>query len=81
MSCAARTSTCPGSRRDRYDVLDELHGGLQLVQAPVTRLPVPVASEIVLEGYLSLPSATVAEGPYREFLGYYVGGTMQTPTL
>jgi len=62
-----------------YDVLDQLHGGLELVQAPVTGLPVPAASGIVLEGYLS--SGTVPEGPYGEFLGYYAGGTMQTPTL
>lgn len=62
-----------------YDVLGQLHDGLELVQAPVTGLPVPAGSEIVLEGYLS--SATVPEGPYGEFLGYYAGGTMQTPTL
>ena len=62
-----------------YDVLDQLHGGLELVQAPVTGLPVPAGSEIVIEGYLS--SGTVPEGPYGEFLGYYAGGRMQVPTL
>jgi UbiD family decarboxylase len=62
-----------------YDVLGQLHGGLDLVEAPVTKLPVPAASEIVLEGYLS--GDTVSEGPYGEFLGYYAGGKMQTPTL
>jgi UbiD family decarboxylase len=67
-----------------YDVLDQLHGGLEhggleLVQAPVTGLPIPADSEIVLEGYLS--DETVSEGPYGEFLGYYAGGKMQTPTV
>jgi UbiD family decarboxylase len=62
-----------------YDVLDGLHGGLELVETPVTKLPVPAASEIVVEGYLS--EDTVPEGPYGEFLGYYAGGVMQTPTL
>ena len=62
-----------------YDVLEQLHGGVELIEAPVTKLPVPAASELVLEGYLS--ENTVAEGPYGEFLGYYAGGTMQTPTI
>jgi UbiD family decarboxylase len=67
-----------------YDVLDQLHGGpdhggLELVRAPVTGLPVPAGSELVLEGYLS--EETVSEGPYGEFLGYYAGGKMQTPTV
>lgn len=62
-----------------YDVLDRLRGDVELVKAPITQLPVPATSEIVLEGYLS--ADTVPEGPYGEFLGYYAGGTMQTPTL
>jgi UbiD family decarboxylase len=62
-----------------YDVLEQLHGGVDLVETPVTKLPVPASSELVLEGYLS--RETVAEGPYGEFLGYYAGGVMQTPTI
>jgi UbiD family decarboxylase len=62
-----------------YDVLGQLHEGFELVEAPVTGLPVPAASEVVIEGYLS--ADTVSEGPYGEFLGYYAGGKMQTPTL
>jgi UbiD family decarboxylase len=62
-----------------YDVLDRLHGGADLVRAPITGLPVPAGSEVVVEGYLS--EDTVSEGPYGEFLGYYAGGKMQTPTL
>jgi UbiD family decarboxylase len=62
-----------------YDVLERLHGQVDLVEAPVTKLPVPASSELVLEGYLS--EDTVSEGPYGEFLGYYAGGVMQTPTI
>jgi UbiD family decarboxylase len=62
-----------------YDVLERLHGKVDLIEAPVTRLPVPASSELVLEGYLS--QDTVPEGPYGEFLGYYAGGIMQTPTI
>ncbi|MQA04985.1 MAG: UbiD family decarboxylase [Streptosporangiales bacterium] len=62
-----------------YDVLDELRGDVKLVEAPVTKLPVPAGSELVIEGYLT--EETVAEGPYGEFLGYYAGGMMQTPTI
>lgn len=62
-----------------YDVLQQLRGDLELVEAPVTKLPVPATSELVIEGYLS--TDTVSEGPYGEFLGYYAGGKMQTPTI
>lgn len=63
-----------------YDVLRQVRGsGMDLVAAPVTGLPVPADSELVVEGYLS--SDTVSEGPYGEFLGYYAGGKMQTPTI
>lgn len=62
-----------------FDVVDQLHGSVDLIEAPVTGLPVPAASELVLEGYLS--QELVPEGPYGEFLGYYAGGTMETPTI
>jgi UbiD family decarboxylase len=62
------------------DVVEQLCGErYDTVPGPVTGLPIPVDSEIVVEGYLS--EGTVEEGPYGEFLGYYAGGTMQTPTI
>ncbi|HLH59289.1 MAG TPA: UbiD family decarboxylase [Streptosporangiaceae bacterium] len=62
-----------------YDVIGRLHGGVELTEAPITGLPVPAGSEIVVEGHLS--EETVPEGPYGEFLGYYAGGIMQTPVV
>ncbi len=63
-----------------FDVLRQVRGeGMDLVEGPVTGLPVPRESEILIEGFLS--EGTVSEGPYGEFLGYYAGGKMQTPTL
>jgi len=35
-----------------------------------TGLPIPVHTEIVLEGVL-LPDVTLPEGPFGEFTGYY----------
>lgn len=62
-----------------YDVFDQLRGDLKLVTLPITGLPVPATSEFVAEGYLS--EDLVSDGPYGEFLGYYAGGKMPTPTL
>lgn len=63
-----------------YDVLTQIRGEpCETVAAPVTGLPVPASSEIVIEGFLS--DTVVPEGPYGEFLGYYAGGKMQTPTI
>ena len=50
-----------------------------VVRGPVTGLPIPADSEIAIEGYVS--NDLVDEGPYGEFLGYYAGGSMKTPTI
>lgn len=69
-----------GAGVSEYDVLRQVRGeGMDLIEAPVTGLPVPADSELIVEGYLS--DTTVSEGPYGEFLGYYAGGKMQTPTI
>ena len=63
-----------------YDVVGQIRGEpVEVVRAPVTGLPVPAHSEAVVEGYLS--EGVVPEGPYGEFLGYYAGGKMETPTI
>lgn len=63
-----------------YDVVEQLRGEpCDLVRAPVTGLPVPAHSEIVIEGYVAEEGA--AEGPYGEFLGYYAGNKVISPVV
>jgi 4-hydroxy-3-polyprenylbenzoate decarboxylase len=59
------------SRVSEYDAIGGVIGApLELIEAGDTGLPVPAASEIVLEGYIE-PGATLADGPFGEFSGYY----------
>ncbi|MCS7142934.1 MAG: UbiD family decarboxylase [Aigarchaeota archaeon] len=51
----------------------------EVVKGPVTGLPIPADSEIVIEGYV-LPE-TKPEGPFAEFVGYYAGGVTQSPLI
>ena len=45
---------------------------IEVIQGEVTGLPVPAASEIVLEGEMVPPETeTRVEGPFGEFTGYY----------
>jgi UbiD family decarboxylase len=63
-----------------FDVVSKLRGEpVELVRAPITGLPVPAHSEVVVEGYMS--GEVAPEGPYGEFLGYYAGDVVQTPTV
>lgn len=51
----------------------------KVFKGPVTGLPIPADSEIVLEGYIT--SATRNEGPFGEFMGYYAGGVFDNPVI
>lgn len=51
---------------------------IEVVKGRITGLPVPAASEMVLEGYVE-PDQSVAEGPFGEWTGYYAGGTAPAP--
>jgi UbiD family decarboxylase len=46
----------------------------EVVNLPITGLPVPASSEIVLEGYI-FPDKMAPEGPFGEWTGYY--GSLQ----
>jgi UbiD family decarboxylase len=48
-------------------------------KGPLTGLPIPADSEIVLEGYIT--NETRPEGPYGEFMGYYAGGQFNNPVI
>ncbi len=51
----------------------------KVFEGPVTGLPIPADSEIVLEGHIT--SETRAEGPFGEFMGYYAGGVFDNPVI
>lgn len=51
-----------------------LESPVEVVEAEVTRLPIPAASELAIEGWL-LPGQTRPEGPFGEWTGYYSGRT------
>ena len=51
----------------------------RVVPGPVTGLPVPADSELVMEGVITREAR--AEGPYGEFIGYYAGGGGPSPLV
>jgi UbiD family decarboxylase len=53
---------------------------LEVVRGEVTGLPIPASAEIALEGYME-PDELHFEGPYGEWMGYYVSGSPQTPVV
>ncbi|HEY3116323.1 MAG TPA: UbiD family decarboxylase, partial [Chloroflexota bacterium] len=47
----------------------------EVIRGPVTGLPIPATSEIVLEGYMPSPDELlIPEGPFGEYTGYYAHG-------
>ena len=66
---------------NEYDVAGGIRGEpLKLVTAPLTGLPVPATSELVIEGEIP-PDETHAEGPFGEWAGYYAGGERDMPVI
>jgi 4-hydroxy-3-polyprenylbenzoate decarboxylase len=66
-----------------YDFAGAIRGApIEIVAAPVTGLPVPAWSEIILEGEL-LPMAEMSlpEGPFGEFTGYYAADARPAPVM
>lgn len=51
----------------------------EVVKGPVTGLPIPADSEIVIEGHIV--NEIRPEGPFGEFIGYYQHGTTQSPII
>ncbi|NQV56300.1 MAG: UbiD family decarboxylase, partial [Rhodospirillales bacterium] len=49
-------------------------------EGAITGLPIPVNSEIVLEGWCP-PGKMVPEGPFGEWTGYYAGGEKDEPAI
>jgi UbiD family decarboxylase len=59
--------------KSEYDLAGSLRGSpVDVIELPVTGLPVPAHAEIVLEGEIPPPSEETAyEGPFGEWPGYY----------
>ncbi len=54
-----------------YDVVGTLRGEpVEIVEAPLTGLPIPATAEIVLEGYIDGDNLR-PEGPFGEYTGFY----------
>ncbi|HEY8486406.1 MAG TPA: UbiD family decarboxylase [Limnochordales bacterium] len=53
---------------------------VEVVTLPLTGLPVPAASELVLEGWCH-PGDVAPEGPFGEFHGYYSGKQNLAPVV
>ncbi|HUQ74068.1 MAG TPA: UbiD family decarboxylase [Burkholderiales bacterium] len=63
-----------------YDFAGAIRGRpLEAIEAPLTGLPVPARSEMVLEGHLM--SETLLEGPFGEFTGYYASDKRPAPVM
>ena len=55
---------------------------LEVVEGPITGLPIPAYSEVAMEGEVPPPEEQAhEEGPFGEWPGYYTGGTRGTGEL
>jgi 4-hydroxy-3-polyprenylbenzoate decarboxylase len=64
-----------------YDFAGAIRGRpVQVVDAPLTGLPVPARAEMVFEGFL-LNGEMLPEGPFGEFTGYYAAEKRPAPVM
>jgi UbiD family decarboxylase len=66
-----------------YDFAGAIKGRpLEIIETPVTRLPVPANAEFVFEGaLLPMSEETLPEGPFGEFTGYYAAEKRPAPVM
>jgi UbiD family decarboxylase len=63
-----------GWGQSEYEFAGAIKGrGIDVLSAPVTGLPVPAGSELVMEGFIT--DEMRPEGPFGEWLGYYASGS------
>ena len=64
-----------------YDVIGGVkEEAVEVITGEFTGLPIPAYAEIVIEGF-SYPGATMSEGPFGEFQGYYGRPEADTPYI
>jgi 4-hydroxy-3-polyprenylbenzoate decarboxylase len=67
--------------KNEYDVAGGLIGEpVEVIDAPVTGLPIPAHAEIAFEGFIH-PDDVLEEGPLGEWTGYYAGGKKKEPAI
>lgn len=52
----------------------------EVIQGPITGLPIPADAEIVVEGFAD-PNRLLTEGPFGEWTGYYGSASRPEPTM
>ncbi len=69
--------------RSEYDFAGAIKGRpIEVAAAPQTGLPLPADAEIILEGeLLPVDKATLMEGPFGEFTGYYAADRRPCPVM
>lgn len=69
--------------RSEYSFAGAIKGRpIEIYDGPLTRLPLPAHSEIILEGHLLRPEEMVLpEGPFGEFTGYYATDARPAPVM
>lgn len=64
-----------------YDWVGGLKGRpVEVIEGPVTGLPIPADAEIVIEGFVD-PSRRLPEGPFGEWTGYYASKRREEPVV
>jgi 4-hydroxy-3-polyprenylbenzoate decarboxylase len=74
-----------GNRRgvQKYDLVGHMRGAaVEVVEEPVTGLPIPATAEVVFAGEVPPPDVDARdEGPFGEWTGYYASGTRPEPVI
>ena len=64
-----------------YDYAGWIKGKpIEVIQGPVTGLPIPAHAEIAVEGFI-YPGEVRDEGPFGEFTGYYASDKQRAPVV
>jgi 4-hydroxy-3-polyprenylbenzoate decarboxylase len=69
--------------RSEYEFAGSIKGApIEVLDAPQTGLPLPALAEIIFEGrLLPMSEATLPEGPFGEFTGYYAAAARPGPVM
>jgi UbiD family decarboxylase len=69
--------------RSEYEFAGSIKGApIEVCAGPQTGLPLPACAEIIFEGHLlPMSEATLPEGPFGEFTGYYAAAARPGPVM